>query len=59
MDQNLISSNAWAIETNTETSSVFRTYANSRGPWPDSEITDWGRHVFAYIAERYPVTMSQ
>ena len=59
MDQNLISSNAWAIETNGETSSVFTGRANANGPWQDSEITNWGRLVFAQIAERYPVTMSQ
>jgi len=59
MDRNLISSNNWAIETNTETSSVFTGNASATGPWPDSQITNSGRNVFAYIAERYPVTMSQ
>jgi endoglucanase len=59
VDQNLISSNAWAIETNPETSSVFVSNASSTGPWPDSQLTDWGKLVFAHIAENYPVTMSQ
>jgi endoglucanase len=59
MDSNLISSNNWAVETNTETSSVFTTTASSTGPWPDSQVTNSGRNVFAYIAERYPVTMSE
>ena len=59
MNTNLISSNAWAIETNGETSSVFVGSASATGPWPDSQITEWGRNEFAYIASRYPVTMSQ
>ena len=60
MDENLISSNAWALETNAETSSVFRTSGvSSTGPWPDSQLTDWGRLVFAQIAKNYPITMSQ
>jgi endoglucanase len=59
MDQNNISSNAWALETNTETSSVFVGNASSTGPWPDSQLTTWGKLVFAEIAKRYAVTMSQ
>jgi Cellulase (glycosyl hydrolase family 5). len=59
MDQNLISSNNWAIETNGETSSVFTTNASSTGPWDDSQITNSGKNVFPYIAERYPILMSQ
>ena len=39
MDANYISSANWAVETNTETSSVFTTTANANGPWQDSEIT--------------------
>jgi endoglucanase len=59
MDQNLISSNNWAIETNGETSSVFVKTASATGPWDDSQITNSGTNVFAYIAKRYPVLMSQ
>jgi endoglucanase len=59
LDQNLISSNNWAVETNTETSSVFTTNASSTGPWPDDQLTDSGRNVFPYIAERYAITMAQ
>ncbi len=59
LDQNLISSNNWAVETNTETSSVFTTNASATGPWPDSQITNSGNNVFAYIAEKYPILMSQ
>jgi endoglucanase len=59
MDQNLISSNAWAIETNPETSSVFVSSASSTGPWPDSQMTEWGKIVFAHVAKNYPATMSQ
>ena len=47
------------LETNRETSSVFTTDASATGPWPDSQVTNSGRHVFEYIAERCPVTMSQ
>jgi hypothetical protein len=59
MDQNLISSNAWALETNGETSSVFVGNASATGPWPDSQLTTWGKLVFAHIAKNYPITMSQ
>ncbi|MBN2804024.1 MAG: glycoside hydrolase family 5 protein [Deltaproteobacteria bacterium] len=59
MDANLISSNNWAVETNTETSSVFTTNANSTGPWTSGEITFSGQNVFPYIAAHYTKTMSQ
>ncbi len=59
MDDNLISSNNWAVETNSETSSVFTTNASATGPWRADEITYSGQNVFAYIAEHYPITMSQ
>ncbi len=47
------------VDTNTETSSVFTTNANVTGPWPDAQLTNSGKNVFAYIAKRYPLTMSQ
>jgi endoglucanase len=59
MDEHLISSNNWALETNTETSSVFTTDANENGPWSDDEITFSGQNVFPYIAQHYTITMSQ
>jgi endoglucanase len=59
LDQNLISSNNWAVETNGETSSVFVKTASATGPWDDSQITDSGKNVFPYIAKRYPILMSQ
>lgn len=59
MDANSISSANWAVETNTETSSVFTTTANANGPWQDSEITSSGSQVFQYIASKYTETMSQ
>jgi endoglucanase len=59
LDANRISSNAWAVETNPETSSVFVTNASATGPWPDSQLTDWGKLVFPHVAAGYAVTMSQ
>jgi len=59
MDANYIGSANWAVESNTETSSVFTTTANINGPWQDSEITNSGTQVFQYIASKYDETMSQ
>jgi endoglucanase len=59
LDKNLIGSTNWAVETNGETSSVFTTSASATGPWADSQITNSGTNVFAYIAKTYDVTMSQ
>jgi hypothetical protein len=59
MDANYIGSANWAVETNTETSSVFTTTANANGPWQDSEITNSGSQVFQYIGSKYDETMSQ
>ncbi len=59
MDANSIGSANWAVESNTETSSVFTTTANANGPWQDSEITSSGTQVFQYIASKYAETMSQ
>ena len=59
MDTNFIGSANWAVETNTETSSVFTTTANANGPWQDSEITSSGTQVFQYLASKYEETMSQ
>ena len=36
MDTNFIGSANWAVETNTETSSVFTITANANGPWTKS-----------------------
>ena len=59
MDTNFIGSANWAVENNTETSSVFTTTANVNGPWQDSELTASGTQVFQYIASKYDETMSQ
>ncbi|HKO52747.1 MAG TPA: hypothetical protein VJV79_33800, partial [Polyangiaceae bacterium] len=59
LDANRISSNAWAVETNPETSSVFVTTASPTGPWPDNQLTDWGKLVFPHVAAGYAITMAQ
>jgi endoglucanase len=58
LDANNIGSTNWAVETNTETSSVFTTNASATGPWPASEITSSGTYVFAYIQSKYAATLT-
>jgi endoglucanase len=49
LDAHNIGNCNWAVETNTETSSVFTTNASSTGPWPSSQITYSGSVIFPYI----------
>jgi endoglucanase len=58
LDANGIGCTAWAVETNSETSSVFVTDASDAGPWANGDLTNWGRVVFPYIASQYAATVA-
>jgi endoglucanase len=58
LDANGIGSTNWAVETNTETSSVFTTNASATGPWPASQITNSGNIVFPYIQSKWAQTLT-
>ncbi|HYD42028.1 MAG TPA: glycoside hydrolase family 6 protein [Anaeromyxobacter sp.] len=55
MDQNLISSANWSLHDKLESASALQPGASSTGPWPDSELTESGRWVKAYIGKNIPV----
>jgi len=58
LDANGIGCTAWAVETNSETSSVFVGNASANGPWTNGDLTNWGSLVFPYIASQYAATVA-
>jgi endoglucanase len=58
LDAHDIGSANWAVETNTETSSVFVGNASATGPWTQADLTNSGQIVFPYIASNWAGTVS-
>ena len=64
MDQNLISSANWSMHDKVESASALVSGASATGPWPDSQLTESGRWVKAYISAnsqptQYALTVSK
>jgi endoglucanase len=58
LDAHDIGNTNWAVETNTETSSVFVGNASATGPWSQNEITNSGKIVFPYIESKFAATVT-
>jgi endoglucanase len=59
LDANDIGCTNWAVETNGETSSIFKTNASANGPWTDADLTDPdGVTIINYIKSNYAATMT-
>jgi endoglucanase len=58
LDANNIGCTNWAVETNGETSSIFKTNAAANGPWTDADLTDPdGVTIINYIKSKYATTL--
>ena len=58
LDANNIGCTNWAVETNGETSSIFKTNAAANGPWTDADLTDPdGVTIINYIKSKYAATL--
>ena len=59
LDANNIGCTNWAVETNGETSSIFKTNASANGPWTDADLTDPdGKTIIDYIKSKYAATVT-
>ncbi len=64
MDQNLVSSANWSLHDKVESASALVPGASATGPWADSQLTESGRWVKAYISAnnqptQYALTVSK
>jgi endoglucanase len=58
LDANDIGCTNWAVETNGETSSIFKPSAAADGPWTDADLTDPdGTTIINYIKSKYAATL--
>jgi endoglucanase len=59
LDANDIGCTNWAVETNGETSSIFKTNASANGPWTTADLTDPdGTTIISYIQSKYAATLT-
>jgi len=60
LDANDIGCTNWAVETNGETSSIFKTNASANGPWNHGpNLTDPdGTTIITYIQSKYAATLT-
>ena len=59
LDANDIGCTNWAVETNGETSSIFKTNAAANGPWTTADLTDPdGTTIISYIQSKYAATLT-
>ena len=59
LDTNNIGCTNWSVETNGETSAIFKTTANKNGPWTTADITNPdGTTILNYIQSKYAATVA-
>jgi len=59
LDTNNIGCTNWSVETNGETSAIFKTSASKTGPWTTADITDPdGTTILNYIQSKYAATVA-
>jgi endoglucanase len=59
LDTNNIGCTNWSVETNGETSAIFKTTASKTGPWTTADITDPdGTTILNYIQSKYAATVA-
>jgi endoglucanase len=59
LDTNNIGCTNWSVETNGETSAIFKTSANKNGPWTTADITTPdGTTILNYIQSKYAATVT-
>jgi endoglucanase len=59
LDANDIGCTNWAVETNGETSSIFKTSTSANGPWTTADLTDPdGTTIISYIQSKYAATLT-
>lgn len=59
LDTNNIGCTNWSVETNGETSAIFKTSASKTGPWTTADITDPdGTTILNYIQSNYAATVA-
>ncbi|MGC9982989.1 MAG: glycoside hydrolase family 5 protein [Polyangia bacterium] len=59
LDANDIGCTNWAVETNGETSSIFKPSASATGPWTTADLTSPdGTTIISYIQSKYAATLT-
>ena len=59
LDTNNIGCTNWSVETNGETSAIFKTTASKTGPWTTADYTDPdGTTILNYIQSKYAATVA-